>query len=484
MSTGDRGDRWAWLALLVSAAASANAAPPETFDLVGRGRLVGQVVATDDPGLIRVVVEGFAEPLELVTAAVVREDDAGGERRPLPGLPGRVGLLTAGDTRMLGCLAARDDGGIGWQPLGGTRPIPFAAAAAVRIEFRGLEAVGGPGATLTRQGAAAGWQVADIIPQGPAARDGRLAVGDRIDSIAEGAFGRPVPLQDAKADAVRMLLVGPVGSTVRFGVVRDGARDDVALVRDAAGCDDLAGAAAKDVLDRAAAVRQSLTGGGGRGASTVHLVSGESFACTVLAGDRRTLRVRLDGHGDLDVPAEQVRTIELSTAGVRPILKQKLARLLTLPRSQLGSPPTHVARMAGGDYLRGSFRGLDATTVQFEVADEVKQLPRRDVARIIRLAMPDERPPRLHAALADLGGLPLVVIGGDGRRRAVSATGMSGADIAGDSPALGKTTVSLGAATTVLVAAAIDEQPAADLPYAQWTLAPARGPRSADDGGR
>ena len=463
MIVGSRGDRWACVGVVIGlAAAASQAAGP--IELVHGGRLPGRLIDSSDTAVIRVASDLFAEPVEFVVAAVVRDDAAAAAPPLLPGLPGRVGLLIAGEVRLLGCLAACADGRVGWQPLGGTRPVAFAerfAAASADeanaserpsacIEYRGLDVVGGPGFRLARQGGSGDWVVVDIMAGGPAARDGRLRIGDHVTTITEGCSRRVVDLAAAKADVVKLLLVGPVGSTVRLEVRRESGLEEIVLVRDVCGRDDLAGAAARDVLDRAIAVQQSLGGRRIRGPATLHLVTGESFACAVLAADEAMVRVDLGDREALAIPAARVRALELSTASTRPILKQKLARLLTVPRLQQASPPTHVVRMTGGDYLRGGLVGLDAETVRFRVAGAVKELSRRDVARIIRLATPDEPSARLRQALADRGGLPLVV---------------------GDSPIFGPTTVPLGDATRVLLGDAIDEAVAAEpLPYAQWVL--------------
>jgi len=329
--------------------------------------------------------------------------------------------------------------------------VPVFADAAARIDYRGLDAVGGPGVALARRGAAEGWQVVDVMAGGPAARDGRLRVGDRVETCADGAFGRPVSLRSVRAESLKLLLVGPVGSVVRLGVIRDDDDHEITIVRDPSGLDDLAGAARRDVLDRAVALRQSLSGAISGGPATVHLRSGESFTCSVIRGDAEAVWIRLGADRDVEIPTESLRAIELSST----------------------SPPTHVVRLAWGDYLRGRVVGIDATTVRLDVLGAVKDLPRRDVARIIRLAPADSVPPSLADDLTARGGLPLVVVGGDGRRLAVAATGLADGELVGTSPTLGRTTVSLSAAATVLVGEAIDEVPATELPYAQWVLVPA-----------
>lgn len=462
------------------AAGQIGGAEPVAVPLPLGGEVIGIVAeapAAGATGRARVQVPVFAEPLDLPTveadrgAGSLRADED--QSAASVGLPGRVGLLTADGARIVGCLADCGDGRIGWQPLGCPRAIPFAAAAAARIDYRGLDAVGGPGVVLARRGAAEGWRVVDVMAGGPAARDASLRVGDRVETCADGACGRPVTLRNVRTESLKLLLIGPVGSVVRLGVSRDDGDREITLVRDSAGLGDLAGAAPRDVLDRAAAVRQSLAGGVMGGPATVHLRSGESFACSVIGGDGKAMRLRFGADREVEIPAESLRAIELSAAGVRPILKQKLARLLTVPRAQQASPPTHVVRLAWGDYLRGRLEGIDPTMVRFDVLGDVKALPRRDVTRIIRLTAADATVPSLADELAARGGLPLVIVGGDGRRLAVAATGLADGEIVGTSPTLGPTSMSLTAAATVLVGEAIDEVSTAELPYAQWVLAPA-----------
>ena len=483
--------RWVVIAIAIGLPAAA-ADGPAVLELPCGGRLAGRLATATDATATTVVVDSalFARPVEFHADAIAgtragNGTAVGGETSTraeprLHGLPGRVGFLMSGGDRMLGCLTACE-GGLGWQPFGAVRPVRFASRGpAARITYRGLDAIGGLGVVPTREGSGGGWAVADLQVNGPAARDGRLRVGDRIDAVTEGDWGRPVETGPLKADAIRTLLRGPIGSTVRLRVRGDsGVAEDVLLVRDAAGCDDLAGAAAKDALDRAVALQVALAGDARRGPTTLHLCSGEAFGCAIIAADERRIEVRFADGRDRAIPVDQIRAIELSTAAGRPILKQKLVRLLTVPRTQQAAPPTHVIRMIGGDYLRGRLLGIDEQRVIYDVAGATKSLPRQDVARIIRLATAQEPHPSLLAAMSRLEGIPIVVIGGDGRRQAVAATGMDEGAIVGESPTLGPTAVPLGGCADVLVGAAIDEVADAERPYAQWVLAPAPPPKAA-----
>ena len=54
----------------------------------------------------------------------------------------------------------------------------------------------------------------------------------------------------------------------------------------------------------------------------------------------------------------------------------KRDRLLTLPRTQRDSPPTHLIISKNGDFLRGRIIEMDEARLQVEVRLEVKEIPR------------------------------------------------------------------------------------------------------------
>jgi hypothetical protein len=454
------------------------AAPPRdavVAVMADGSRLTGTLLECDDRGL-SLACPAVEEPVtvELARLAAIEAVRVGDVR----GLAGTIGRLDDGvEATMLGCLT-NVGGVVGWHALGAVSPVAFAGPdAAARISYRGISALGGIGASLARHGDDA-WEVVDITPGGPAARDGRLRIGDRVTTIAVTSDGDPFPIATRKLDTVRALLRGPVGSMVRLGVASgaDAARE-IVIVRDESGCDDLAGAAPEDVLDRAIALQQSLLPAGPTvGPVTLHLRGGDAVGCRLVGVDAERVVVRLGDEGETAVPSRLVRALELSPVGVRPLLKQKLARLLTVPRSQQHAPPTHVLRMAAGDYLRGRLVSVDADVVRFEVAGDVKQLPRREVARIIWLTMADEPRPTPRATIAGMPGLPIVAVGGDGRRLTVAVADLVGNDLVGRSPAFNAIRIPVPRCAELLVGRAIDEHAPAELPYAQWVLTPASAP--------
>lgn len=440
----------------------------------GGARLGGRLLGVAD-GKVRLSTSLAAEPLVISLADVVAIEPLVAAEPPA--LPGTVGRLSAGDVTLLGCLVGTGSAGLpGWQPLGARAGVPFAArSVAGRIIYRGLDALGGVGVALVRRGD--DWQVADVVPGAAADRCGRIHAGDRVTAISQ-ADGEPIPTRGRRDAELRALVAGPIGSTVRLHVEREGGSiDEVDLVRDARGRDDLAGAAPRDVLDRALALQQAAGGGAADRASAVLVLqTGDSVTGTVaaIASGRVRMVIRaLDRQ--VEIAEALVKAVEFGGGSPRPLSRQKLARLLTLPRSQQAAPPRHVLRTVAGDVLRGTLVSLDDAAVRFEVGGIEKQLVRRDVARIIWLA---PAPARDAARSAD-DGLPAVVVGTDGRRLSLAAARVEGPRIAGVSQAFGPMRIGLGACQELLLGGAVDDVGAAENPYEQWVLTPAAPPRGA-----
>lgn len=398
---------------------------------------------------------------------------------PVPAAGGeRFGLLEAEGQPTLGWLVNLSGGaGLGWQPSAGGAPVPLGSAA--RIRFRGMDALGGIGVGVARDGEK--WIIVDIEPDGPAARDGRLGVGDGIDWIEPGAGGQRIDTAGLSADEMRSLLRGIAGSAVLVGVSsRGSAERQVRLVRDAAGRGDLAGATPRDVLDRVLSVheakqprREPATG-----TATLHLRWGDSLAGFVVSADAEGVLVRTTPDVEFAVPAAAVRAVELQAASGRPILEKKRVRLLTLPRMQQADPPTHVVRLTTGDYVRGRLIGLDEATVHMDVQGKTKEFPRGDVARIIWLGRSGETRPSARATLDGQAGTPLQIVGVDGKRLTVTADRVDEGRIVGRSPALGEVRVPVSRCEMILVGDAIDAHRPADLPYEKWVLTPAPLPKA------
>jgi hypothetical protein len=213
----------------------------------------------------------------------------------------------------------------------------------------------------------------------------------------------------------------------------------------------------------------------------IYLRSGDAFPCAVLSGGAEGLRVRTAVAADVAVPAAALRAVELVASDSLGVPREKLVRLLTLPRKQEADPPTHVLRLNAGDYVRGKLVSLDDTRIRFDVLGTMKTFPRDAATRLIWLTKKGDPP--AEAAAEGAGGVPVQGVAGAGRRLTVEARRVVGNQLVGRHPVLGEAGIDLATCDRLLVAAAIAAIPPDSLPYAQWVLVPSAVPRALDAAG-
>jgi hypothetical protein len=463
------------------------AAPPGSVRAVfhGGSRLTGRILDVTG-NTLRLECPALGEPLEcgFERLAVL---DAVGIRQPAA-LPGRPGMLDATRGRMLGCLANAAGGaeGIAWHPRGAVGPVAIRPTTqTMRVVYRGLAALGGVGIGLIKKADA--WMVANVTPGGPAARDGRIAAGWKLKSVRLDATAEPIAAPGLKPEEIDLLLRGVTGSEVWLQFTDLAGMDQqVVLVRDSIGRGDLAGAAERDVLEKTLKLHESRLPRAAQVASdraTVYLKTGDSILCTVLSADAKGLRIRTDLVPDLLVPAIALRAVELLPGGAGSISKDKLARLLALPRMQQADPPTHVLRLPDGDYLRGKLVSLDERVLRMNVLGVEKEFPRADVARLIWLSV--EGDASESEALAAVtgggegrGGVAARATMTDGRRLTLLAQRVDGGRLVGESGVLGTIGVDLAVCGNLVLGPTTVESSPAELPYGKWKLKPAPVPRA------
>jgi peroxiredoxin len=66
-----------------------------------------------------------------------------------------------------------------------------------------------------------------------------------------------------------------------------------------------------------------------------------------------------------------------------PIDRDKMERLMTVPRNQADNAPQSLLITTAGDYLRGTVIRLDDTTLDFLVKDKTLRIPRRSISGIV-----------------------------------------------------------------------------------------------------
>lgn len=214
------------------------------------------------------------------------------------------------------------------------------------------------------------------------------------------------------------------------------------------------------------------------GRRSMHLRSGDTVPCEVLAIDEKGVTLKTPLSDATFVAHEKIKSVELVPTRDTPQLEEaKRNRLLTLPRMHKDTPPTHLICSKNGDFLRGRLVSMDEEKLKIEVRLETREIPRDRVAQIIWLH-PDEltgqkaaetpsaapRENRVQAMHADGNRLTFVV------KKANAST------IAGVSDVLGACRANVADVDQFLFGTFIEES-AAKLAYHVWKLHHATEPK-------
>ena len=474
-----------------------------------------------------VVVSGSLVSVEAASLAVAREGIEGAVVVPLEDLDvlaslaaeepaellGRRGTIRVGRVEAAGCLVDAADlgGGIAWQPAGSETAAPLAGkpdAVSAVVEYvarvadaadeGGQVEVGGIGAAVN-QDADGGFVLTMLSEAGAAARDGRIQVGDRVVAVQPVEGGPFVNAEGLDLQMIMNLMRGRVGTPVSLRIQRgaEGRPKRIDLVRG------LIYVADRAILSEALAAHARVAAGqlvkAGEAAgfgSLLVLRSGDVVNASIIGIDKEGIRLRTPatasgGDQEVLVPHGLVRAVELDPqADSRTIAPDQFERLLTLPRAQRDSPPTHLLRLRSGDYLRCSLESLDEDEVRFTLLGRSKQLPRAAIVRIIwlhpdEIEFGDDAEPVVddEPAAAEVAAEGLVVQGitADKGRTTLRADRMEGSVIVGSSPAFGKARIDTRAVDLVLIGRAVGEGDAEgddELPFARWRLRLAPLPRA------
>ncbi len=218
----------------------------------------------------------------------------------------------------------------------------------------------------------------------------------------------------------------------------------------------------------------------------LYLRGGDTIPAEVTKIDETGLSFRSPISENRFVAHDRIKAVELSTENLSPsrLSASERDRLLTLPRIQKESPPTHLVRSLNGDYLRGRLLSVDDKTLRVEVRLTTKDVPRDRVARIIWLHPDAPDPPPKTPPPAD-GPIRVQAVRHDGVRLTFAADLVEGTTLSGKSDVLGVCRVGLDAVDQILIGPAIQRE-AALLAFQQWKLHPAPDPKPPaedDDGG-
>jgi peroxiredoxin len=225
---------------------------------------------------------------------------------------------------------------------------------------------------------------------------------------------------------------------------------------------------------------------------SLFLRDGDVIPSVVTKIDEKGVWFRSSLSSSTFVANDKVKAVELaveapSTTVIR-LPRSKQTRLLTLPRMQKASPPTHLIRSKNGDFLRGRLSRMDDKTLRVEVHLDDKEIPRDRISRIIWLHE-DELDPAKKPAPPDgpNSATRVQALRNDGVRLTFVAESFAGTTLSGKSDVLGPCQVAVRQMDQLLIGGAIDKA-AAQLPYQQWKLTNAPEPKyvtagEGDEGG-
>jgi peroxiredoxin len=230
----------------------------------------------------------------------------------------------------------------------------------------------------------------------------------------------------------------------------------------------------------------------------IYLTTGDTFRCRVTRIDEDGVSCRT-ASAEKQIPQSRVKAIDLrvapgQSAVNRPAFaelaaqaasdrnrpaaldREKVERLLTLPRLQRDDPPTQVLCAASGDYLRGRLLGLADDVVRFAVGDSERQFPRERIAAIVWLH-PDPPEGSTPAADADAAHNQAHAVCTDGTRITFAVKEIDQESIMGVSDVLGECTLPLDRLNELALGDRV-RQATTKVAYHGWTLTPAPDPKA------
>ena len=220
---------------------------------------------------------------------------------------------------------------------------------------------------------------------------------------------------------------------------------------------------------------------------SLYLRTGDIIPIEVTRIDENGVWFRTDFAESKFVPNARIKAVEMAseTGGSIRVNKTKFERLLTLPRMQRDSPPTHLIRSRNGDILRGRVIGMDDKMIRLEVRLEEKEVPRDRVSRIIWLHADETDPSKKPAeAPEEARSMRVQAVRSDGIRMTFNAEWFADGTLSGKSDVLGPCKVRVQELDQLLIGGFVEKE-ATQLAYQNWKLQNAPEPKSAsdDDGG-
>jgi len=223
----------------------------------------------------------------------------------------------------------------------------------------------------------------------------------------------------------------------------------------------------------------------------IHLVTGDVIPCEVKSISREGVHFHSRMTETGMIPHVYLRAVVFDREADAPELeKARRERLLTLPRNQKASPPTHLLCSADGDFLRCRLNALDQDSIFVEIQLSDHEIPSSRVSHIIWLhpeltlgkeTRKQEEGVEESAVPSALAGQVQARMSRDNRSTFVPVKVLNG-ELIGTSSVFGECRISISRIDQLLIGEAVVEA-AGDLPYHDWKLQPAVEPRFTQSGG-
>ena len=210
-----------------------------------------------------------------------------------------------------------------------------------------------------------------------------------------------------------------------------------------------------------------------RDQNRLHLITGDVIPCRVDSIDESGVRLSTLAQDDVLVAHRDIKAIELVAAAGLPELSQaKKERLLTIPRLQKSSPPTHILASADGDLLRCRLIRADEKSIDVEVQMDKSSVARSRVSHIIWLH-PDGQSaePKTNQRYQGL----VQAVWFDHRRMTFRPNGTTKTQVTGKSRILGDCVVDIDKVGQIILGDQL-EQESKQLLYSDWELTDAPQP--------
>ncbi len=176
----------------------------------------------------------------------------------------------------------------------------------------------------------------------------------------------------------------------------------------------------------------------------LQLRSGDVFDAEIDFIDEKGVTFRSPITTKTFLPNEAVRSVQLKNPmrGVS-IDDKKMERLLTVPRLQKDSPPTHLLVTTQGDYIRGRLKRLTETSAEIEDGSKPLSIPRQLISVIVWLYERTWDEVKQDQAVLDPNTFYLHLQGRTGNRFTVVPKRFADGKFFADSPYLGEVSVPL-----------------------------------------